>query len=189
MASAGPVIEKQFLQLTTSEAGRGWLHMGGLVHTNGSARAGHNRGSQYMSLRLEDLENIRQAKARYCRFLDTKAFDQWERLFSPEARITFYNPDGTVAMEFQSIAEFSTLTRDFFAATITVHQTHNSEIDFVSDSTARAIWSMEDWHIYPAGSPHRTLHGYGFYYETWEKRGDDWKITRLELKRQILDIT
>jgi hypothetical protein len=49
--------------------------------------------------RLEIIEAIRDRKAKYCRYLDTKQFDAWERLFAPDARITFYAPDGAVLLE------------------------------------------------------------------------------------------
>jgi 3-phenylpropionate/cinnamic acid dioxygenase small subunit len=32
----------------------------------------------------DEVEAIRQLKARYCRFLDTKDYDTWRGLFAPE---------------------------------------------------------------------------------------------------------
>jgi hypothetical protein len=141
-----------------------------------------------MPLDLEAIELIRQQKAKYCRYLDTKQFDKWEQLFTPNATIVFYNLDNSVMAQFESIAEFSPMTRAFFATTQTIHQTHNSEIEFTSDTEASAIWSMEDRHIYaPEGdNPPKTMHGYGFYYDTWELVDGEWKLSRLELRRNII---
>lgn len=133
-------------------------------------------------------ELIRDRKAKYCRYLDTKQFDQWEALYKPDAKIIFYNLDNSVLAEFKSIAELSPMTRELFATTQTIHQTHNSEIEFKSPTVASAIWSMEDWHIYAPeeGKPSKTMHGYGFYYETWELINDEWMLASLELRRNIV---
>lgn len=141
-----------------------------------------------MENQLQVKELIRDRKAKYCRFLDTKQFDNWEALFKPDARIVFYNLDNSVLAEFKTIAELSPMTRRLFATTQTVHQTHNSEIEFQSNTQASAIWSMEDWHIYAPESdkPSKTMHGYGFYYETWELIDDSWVIASLELRRTIV---
>jgi hypothetical protein len=139
---------------------------------------------------LEVKELIRTRKAQYCRFIDTKQFDQWEKLFSPDAKITFYNVDGKVLMAFDSLRAFAGPTKGLFATTQTIHQIHNSEIEFKSDSEASAIWSMEDWHIYAPvdGNPSKTMHGYGHYYETWKLIDGTWLITSIDLLRTILEL-
>lgn len=141
-----------------------------------------------MENELQVKELIREKKAKYCRFLDTKQFDNWEALFKPDASIVFHNLDSSVLAEFKSIAQLSPMTRRLFATTQTVHQTHNSEIEFQSNTQASAIWSMEDWHVYAPESdkPSKTMHGYGFYYETWELIDDSWVIASLELRRTIV---
>jgi hypothetical protein len=141
-----------------------------------------------MAMNLEAMEQIRQRKAKYCRYLDKKLFDAWESIFAPDATITFYNIDGSVIADFKSIAELSALTRELFATTQTIHQTHNSEIEFKSATEASAIWSMEDWHIYSAegGNSSKTMHGYGFYHEIWKLLAGEWMLARMELRRSII---
>ncbi|HTA77505.1 MAG TPA: nuclear transport factor 2 family protein [bacterium] len=143
-----------------------------------------------MENKLETMELIRQRKAQYCRYLDTKQFDEWEKLFSPDVKITMYGVDGTVLRSFDSLKSFAGLTRSLFATTQTIHQVHNSEIEFKSNTEVAAIWSMEDWHIYELkdGQPSKTMHGYGHYYETWKLINDAWVITSIDLRRTILEI-
>jgi hypothetical protein len=143
-----------------------------------------------MKNQLEEKEMIRTRKAQYCRFLDTKQFEQWEKLFNPGAKITFYGVDSRVLMSFDSFEAFASLTRDLFATAQTIHQVHNSEIEFKSDTEASAIWSMEDWHIYAPvdGNPSKTLHGYGHYHETWKLIDGAWVIASIELRRTILEL-
>ena len=48
--------------------------------------------------------------------------------------------DGRVPMSFDSLETFASLTRHLFATTQTIHQVHNSEVEFKSDTKASAIW-------------------------------------------------
>ncbi|WP_167760364.1 nuclear transport factor 2 family protein [Paraburkholderia pallida] len=143
-----------------------------------------------MSLPVEEIEEIRQRKAQYCRYLDTKKFDEWENLFIPDASVTFYNVDGSPQYHFSSIAELSSVTRNGFASAQTIHQLHNSEIELKSDTEAHAIWSMEDLQIFPAEgrNPTNTVHGYGFYHDTWKLIDGEWKLAVMELRRIVLDV-
>jgi len=139
---------------------------------------------------LKIREEIRDRKAKYCRYLDTKQFDNWEALFCADARITYYGPDGEVLLDFKDVTEFSRLTRTLFDTTRTIHQVHNSEIIVITNEEAHAIWSMEDWHIYsPAKeNPAKSMNGFGHYYETWRLIEGLWRIARLELRRTILQL-
>ncbi|HEJ6940125.1 TPA: nuclear transport factor 2 family protein [Serratia marcescens] len=141
-----------------------------------------------MPINVEALEKIRTQKAKYCRYLDTKQFDAWEALFKPDARIVFHNLDGSVMAAFDSIVELRPMSRGLFATAQTIHQVHSSEIEFTSPTTAIAIWSMEDRHIYaPEGdAPSKTMQGYGFYHEIWEMIEGEWKLARMELRRNIV---
>src|ERR1700677_3069906 len=79
------------------------------VETQVASRPGVSMKNQ-----LEEKEMIRTRKAQYCRFLDTKQFEQWEKLFNPGAKITFYGVDSRVLMLFDSFEAFASLTRDLF---------------------------------------------------------------------------
>jgi hypothetical protein len=143
-----------------------------------------------MADKLEVAELVRDRKAKYCRYLDTKQFDLWQSLFDPAAHITFYALDDSVLLD-DSIETLAGAVRQRFANIRTVHQIHNSEIEFKSDREIFAIWAMEDWHVYTpqGGNPSKTLHGYGHYYETWRLVANSWVISRLELRRLILDLS
>lgn len=73
-----------------------------------------------MTAQLEAMESIRQRKAKYCRYLDTKQFDALEALFTSDAKIVFYKPDNTVMAKFDSIAEMARMTSDLFATNRTI---------------------------------------------------------------------
>ena len=68
----------------------------------------------------------------------------------------------------------------------TKHHCHTPEITLTSDTTASAIWAMEDLLLFPNGGE---LFGAGHYHETYEKRSGNWVITSLHLTRTILRFT
>lgn len=145
-------------------------------------------------MHLEDftaLEDIRLAKARYCRFIDLKQWDDLRQLFAAEVKLTFRDAEGTLTNVFDNLDTFITLTSSLLQSARTIHQVHNSEIELTSATTARTIWSMEDRIVFPDGvsGPFRSLHGFGHYYETLENTEGKWQIASLDLRRTILEIT
>jgi SnoaL-like domain len=134
-------------------------------------------------------ERIRQRKARYCRYMDTRQWVAFAVLFGDNPIISSVDPDGKLSASFASVDEFTATTSSFLEGARSIHHVHNSEIEFVSDNVVSAIWSMEDLILFPSVDIRRprSIHGYGHYHETWEGDGDDWLITRLELRRTILE--
>ena len=59
-----------------------------------------------------------------------------------------------------------------------VHHGHMPEIELTSSTTATGIWSMEDHVRWADGYE---THGYGHYFETYEKAEDRWQIKTMNL--------
>ena len=53
------------------------------------------------------MESIRQRKAKYCRYLDTKQFDAWEALFMPDAKNQIHNSEIDFTSESEATAIWS----------------------------------------------------------------------------------
>src|SRR4051812_47230501 len=140
----------------------------------------------------DDLEAIRQLKARYCRFLDTKDIEAWKTVFAPEVvvrldmAISTGGADGQTAPELHGLEEFLPVVLGGVEGAQTKHHCHTPEITLASDTTASAIWAMEDLLLFPDGGE---LFGAGHYHETYEKRSGGWVITSLHLTRTILRFT
>lgn len=134
-------------------------------------------------------EAIRQQKARYCRFIDTKQWDAFASLLKDGINALMYDPDGTLIASFDEASAFVKAARDFLAGARSIHQVHNSELAFEQDGTVSAIWSMEDYIVgLRPEVGFGSMHGYGHYHETWERIDDGrWVIARLELRRTILE--
>jgi hypothetical protein len=135
------------------------------------------------------MNTIRDRKAKYCRFVDTKRWDELAALLVEHPRLRFYGVDGALLYEFDSAATWIDLMKSYLKGAHTSHQVHNSEIEVVSDSEVRAIWSMEDNLILAEGGDRpASQHGYGHYHETWRFVDGDWRITEIDLYRTILEI-
>ena len=143
----------------------------------------------------EDLEAIRQLKARYCRFLDAKDADGWRSVFTSDVVVLLDMAVSTGGADpMTSLAAEGPESRDSFVPMVlgglekaaTMHHCHTPEITLTSPTTATGIWAMEDWIIFGDG---RELHGAGHYHETYEKQAGTWRIKTLHLTRTIQQIT
>jgi hypothetical protein len=136
------------------------------------------------------IEQVRLSKARYCRFLDTKQWQPFVALFVADARACVFDPEGASIAEFHSASAFVNAARQFLEGARSIHQVHNDELELVSEGEISAIWSMEDYIVFPLASRDSpmSVHGYGHYHERWVLRDGVWRISNLELRRTILEV-
>lgn len=138
---------------------------------------------------LSDLEQIRQLKARYCRFIDTKQWGRLATLFMPGTRFDGFGSAPPGSDEKVFIAGIS----QRLARVVSIHHCHTPEISFTSADTARGLWQMMDYLQFPADAPPREVPdavgftAYGYYEEEYARSGDDWKFSFLRLTRLRVD--
>ncbi len=142
--------------------------------------------------RLIAIAEIKEAKARYFRGVDT-ADGALVRSILAEDCVLDYNgcctdpKSGRDCLPAMNVVMRGAASwpADGLASLgiVSVHQGHNCEITFTSDTTAEVIWSMTDRLFMPAGSPFSRLTGYGHYHETYAKTGGRWKIKTLRISR------
>ena len=132
---------------------------------------------------VDDLEAIKQLKARYFRTMDTKDWGAMRSVFADDLVIDTSESGGGVV---EGAEEFMTFLRETLADVVTVHHGHMPEITLTSATTATGIWAMEDMLRWPNGME---LHGYGHYHETYERVGDEWRIKTSTLTRLRMDFT
>ncbi len=130
---------------------------------------------------MDDLEAIRQLKARYCRLMDTKDWESYRQLFTDGVVVDTTESGGGVETGADAFLEFLVAA---IGSAVTVHQCHTPEIDITSPTTATGIWAMEDMLRFEDGSQ---LHGYGHYHETYEKVSAEWRISSSRLTRLRMD--
>jgi hypothetical protein len=128
----------------------------------------------------DDLEAIRQLKARYFRMMDTKNWDGLAAVFTDDVLIDMTGEGVGIT---RSVAEYMPFLRNAIEHVRTVHHGHMPELALTSPTTASGVWAMEDKLWWPEGSPISHIHGYGHYHETYEKTADGWRIKTMTLTR------
>ena len=139
--------------------------------------------------KLLALEDIKALKARYFRYVDTKDWDGYESLFAPDAQIDL--SDDMPGDFIIGPANIRRRASEPLTGCVSIHHGHCPEIEFTSDTTARGIWAMEDmlrWQEDNALVPIKSLHGYGHYFETYERIAGRWVIKTMKLKRLRVDV-
>lgn len=134
---------------------------------------------------LDDIEAIKQLKARYFRLMDTKDWDGFRDCFTADL-VVDVSADG--AGVFEGVDAFMTMLVPTMQEVVSVHHGHMPEIELTGDDTATGIWAMED-HLRFGSEGQMELHGYGHYHETYRKVDGDWKIATTRLTRVRLDLT
>jgi ketosteroid isomerase-like protein len=134
---------------------------------------------------LWDIEQIKQLKARYFRFLDTKDWEAFADLFTDDC-VHFLpqeSPKPTVANE-----EYFRDLKAQLGNGVTTHHGHTPEITLLSGTEAEGTWAMFDY-VQVEGSAGRvSIMGYGHYIETYRKCDDGkWRISSKRNVRLRLD--
>ena len=131
---------------------------------------------------LLEIEAIKQLKARYCRYLDTKDWEAWRGIFADDFLSDTSQAGGKVI---RGADDFVAYVRKTLEKQPTVHQVHAPEIELTSATTARGIWALND---VVRLAPGLNLDGYGHYDETYVKIAGRWRITSSKLTRLRTDI-
>jgi hypothetical protein len=130
---------------------------------------------------VDDIEAIKQLKARYFRLMDMKDWDDMREVFADDVYIDTTDSGGRVV---EGADDFMAGLRDLLADVVTVHHGHMPEIELTSATTATGIWALQDLLRWPDG---RELHGYGHYHEEYEKSDGRWRIKKMTLTRLRTD--
>jgi hypothetical protein len=143
--------------------------------------------------RLVIIEEIRKLRSRYWRYLDTQQWDKFATLFTDDCVFdasldAFTPPPGGRAIA-DTLAEV-------FAGVTSVHHGMQHEIEVLDGTHARGIWTMADYVRYPPGASHAHessetafYRGYGHYVDDYEKVGDEWLFSHVELYRIHRELT
>ena len=130
----------------------------------------------------DEIEAIKQLKARYFRLMDTKQWDAFGDVFTDDATLTASeDAAGTLRGRDAIVRRVSEVLRD----ATTVHHGHMPEIELHGDDRATGIWAMYDY----VDMPQLVLHGWGHYHEEYAKRHGAWRIRSLRLTRLRRDVT
>ena len=143
------------------------------------------------------IEQIKQLKARYFRYMDTKDWDNLPSLFARDVtadyRLAMLDPADPVP-DMATLAEHQLQGRDAVCAYIrtgltpitSIHKGYMPEIGISSPDTASGIWPMTD-ELHFADGPLRLIRGQGHYHETYRVEDGVWRIATIRLTRLRLE--
>lgn len=132
---------------------------------------------------MDDVEAIKQLKARYFRTMDTKDWAGMREVFTDDVVIDTTDSGGNVVTGGDEFLAFLTQA---LGDVVTVHHGHMPEIELTSATTATGTWAMEDQLWWPTGTH---LHGWGHYHETYRKADGAWRIASSKLTRLHIEMT
>lgn len=140
---------------------------------------------------LDDIEQIKQLKARYFRHMDMRQWDQWQQCFTADVTAVYDGPprlgkrDDPTQVACNGRANLVAAVSGLFVEARSIHQGYMPEIELTSATTAKGIWSMFDF----IRSPKGTFKGWGHYWEEYVKEGEHWKIKSIKLTRLHVEET
>jgi ketosteroid isomerase-like protein len=133
---------------------------------------------------LLDREAIRELKARYMRFVDTKDWDGFRACFTDDA--TFQVMDYPLI---EGADTFVAYVREHVGEK-TAHHGHMPELTIESPTEASGTWALADyveWSPDPDTGGRRGFKGFGRYDETYRKVDGEWKIATWRLSYLRMD--
>jgi uncharacterized protein (TIGR02246 family) len=163
-------------------APKGWI---------GAAREGARRpflcaprsltqGGGVMSLRLEDIELIRQVKHRYFRGIDMGDIETLRDLFTPDVKVLYVG--GTYRWELSGRDQMlASIGAAFNSNAVACHTGHHPEITVHTDTTAEGIWYLTDI-FYNLAEKTRTT-GSALYRDKYVKQDGRWRICETTYQR------
>jgi len=132
---------------------------------------------------VNDWVALCEAKARYCRTLDTKDWAGYSDLLTEDYELDVSEGSRVPVIRGRDAAVKQVQSSILTAKT--VHQVHSPEIEINGDE-AHVIWALQDRVIWGPERP--SITGYGHYHERWVRQNGQWKLAALKLTRLHIDV-
>ncbi|WP_219894998.1 nuclear transport factor 2 family protein [Aquisediminimonas profunda] len=147
--------------------------------------------------KLDAIEGIKMAKARYFRGIDTKDRDLLRSIFTDDVEldcrgaaidpVTGHNFAPQTDEIIRGGDNAAYLASTSLTGVVSVHHASAPEIEITGPNTGSAIWPMVDRLRFGEGAPIKELIGYGHYFDTYERVGSTWRIKTMRLVRTRMD--
>jgi len=130
-------------------------------------------------LDLESIELIKQLKARYFRFLDTRNLGGLRTVFTDDATAHFKSRDYDFKLEGWPALE-AFYRKSFTPNSFGMHNGHHPEIT-VDGDTASGIWYLQD--IFVQLEHNQTVMGSALYHDEYRREDGEWRIAATGYER------
>jgi hypothetical protein len=140
------------------------------------------------SEKLMAMDEIRQLKSRYFRYMDTKDWEGLPTIFCKEAifdlraGLTVDAQEGPDHHLIHGREEIARIIRGGLIGKVSVHHGHCHEVTVDSAEEARGVIAMVDI-VTDAETGDLVLEGYGHYHETYRWEDGAWRVWRSRLSR------
>ncbi|MFC1885687.1 nuclear transport factor 2 family protein [Thermodesulfobacteriota bacterium] len=126
---------------------------------------------------LEDIEAIRQLKAKYWRCVDKKLWEEREEVYAENIELDMhpfrqYEGSGREYVRMRREQDKEN-PRQY------VHSGHSSEIEITGETTALGTWAFQD--IIIDEKTGDRINGSGHYHEEYLKENGQWRIKKIRL--------
>jgi hypothetical protein len=125
---------------------------------------------------------ISELKARYCRFLDCKQWQNYAEVFAADGCMQFGPSLEEGAANGRE--EIVRLLKRQLRQAQTAHHVHPAEFKFHDNGQVSALWPMDD----RVANPGFVLEGSGYYEEHYRQIDGRWYIQHMRLHRLRVDI-
>jgi len=125
---------------------------------------------------LEDLEAIKRLKYKYWRCLDLKLWDELAECFAPDAKVAY----GEGQYTFTGVDAIMKFLRESLGkerGSVTAHFGHQPEITLTSETTAKAIWALDNYMFNLEQD--RGVRIAAFYHDECAKLDGEWKFASI----------
>ena len=130
---------------------------------------------------MDDIEAIKQLKARYFRALDSKDWQAYGDVFAEDCVVDLSRAGGEIIHGRENFRAYgSSLT-----IVQSVHHGHMPEIELTGPDSATGIWVLEDYNLWEDGTQN---HGWGHYVERYVKIDGRWYIRNMALSYLRLEM-
>lgn len=119
---------------------------------------------------LEDIEAIRKLKSKYWRCVDNKLWDELAECFAEDMVLSF------MSKSIEGKNACIKFLKEVLSQAVSAHQGHQAEIEITSESTAKAMWTLND--LLVDMQPGVNYTGFGYYEDEYVKENGRWKIRR-----------
>ncbi len=133
---------------------------------------------------LVAIEEIKQLKARYFRYIDMKEWELLPSVFTADCTFGFEGVVPGEVSRYASVDDFVDGLQVILGGVTSVHHGHTPEITLSGPRTATGIWAMTDLLERPVGHPLSSFTGYGHYHEHYRKE-EAWRIASVYLSRLL----
>ena len=148
--------------------------------------------------RLAAIEEIKQLKARYWRGVDNGDAALVRSILAEDCVLDYMGccTDPVSGVDHMPAMNMVLKGRDNWPdgpapvgpRIVTVHQGNDPDIIVESESAASGICCFTDRFFLPPGGPFERLTGWGRYHETYENKGDGWKLKTTRIERLRVEV-